>query len=186
MKQSWVQPFLKHLASSGCVSRSASSVGIYSSAVYQLRKTDADFAQAMLDAIEDSTDVLEIEARRRAVDGVKKPVVYQGQLTPVWLRDEFGELVTKKQTRYKDNGDSYEVDLPVQAVDEFGQPAYLTVSEYSDSLLAMLLKGNRRSKYGDKQEITGLNGGPVQIDEAKRTSRVAALLGLASMRKEIG
>lgn len=186
MAHPWTTKFLQNLASNGCISKSAQLAGISSASVYTLRRSDGDFAAAMENALEDSTDILEREARRRAVDGVKKPVVYQGQLTPVFKRDEFGELVTKQVTRTKDNGDTYVVDMPVQAVDEFGQPQYLTVSEYSDSLLAMLLKGNRRSKYGDKQEITGLNGGPVVIDEMQRVSRISALLGLAGLRKDVG
>jgi len=186
MAHPWTYNFLRHLAGNGCIAKSAHLAGISSSSVYSLRKVDDDFDAAVLNAIEDSTDVLELEARRRAVEGVNKPVVYQGQLTPVWQRDEFGEVITRKQTRYKENGDAYEVELPLQAIDDLGNPIHLTVSEYSDSLLAMLLKGNRRAKYGDKQEITGFGGGPVLIDEVKRVSRVAALLGLARVRKEIG
>lgn len=38
-----------------------------------------------------------------------------------------------------------------------------TYKEYSDSLLAKLLTGRRRSVFGDKREITGAGGAPVQI-----------------------
>lgn len=170
----WVTPFLANLAINGCIAKSARSAGINPSTVTALRKTDADFAAAMEDAIEDSTDVLEMEARRRAVQGVRKPVIYQGQRTPVWEHGADGQVVVDPAT-----------GRPVQAVDADGEPLYLTVTEYSDSLLAMLLKGNRRSKYGDKTEITGADAGPIQIDETKKASRIAALLALASSRKDI-
>jgi hypothetical protein len=35
--------------------------------------------------------------------------------------------------------------------------------QYSDTLLALLIKAKRRSVFGDKQEITGANGGPLTI-----------------------
>ncbi|MGB8273643.1 MAG: terminase, partial [Alphaproteobacteria bacterium] len=44
---------------------------------YDWRTKDKAFNQQVLDAMEAGTDVLEDEARRRAVDGVRKPV-YQG------------------------------------------------------------------------------------------------------------
>lgn len=35
---------------------------------------------------------------------------------------------------------------------------------YSDGMLSLLLKGRRRSVFGDKQEVTGPQGGPIQHD----------------------
>ena len=171
----WTQAFLDNLAVNGCLARSARLAGVSPGTVYQRRQRDADFAAAVDDALEDSTDVLELEARRRAVQGINKPVIYQGQRTPVWATGADGKPVMDPAT-----------GLPVQAMDANGEPLYLTVTEYSDSLLAMLLKGNRRSKYGDKTEIMGENGKPIVIDETKKVSRIAALLALASARKDIG
>lgn len=171
----WTNTFLANLAVNGCLAKSARIAGISPASVYQRRQQDPDFAAAVDDAIEDSTDVLELEARRRAVQGVRKPVIYQGQRTPVWATDADGRPVIDPAT-----------SLPVQALDASGEPLYLTVTEYSDSLLAMLLKGNRRHKYGDKTEIMGENGKPIVIDETKKVSRIAALLALASARKDIG
>jgi hypothetical protein len=36
------------------------------------------------------------------------------------------------------------------------------IQEYSDTLLIFMLKGRRRSIYGDKHELMGKNGGPIQ------------------------
>jgi hypothetical protein len=59
-----------------------------------------------------------------------------------------------------------------------------TVRKYSDSLAQFLLKGYRRRKFGDKQEITGADGGPLALaDETKKAARVAALLAVAQQRK---
>lgn len=38
-----------------------------------------------------------------------------------------------------------------------------TIREYSDTLMCLLLKGRKRRVYGDKQEISGPNGGPIHV-----------------------
>ena len=53
---------------------------------------------------------------------------------------------------------------------------------YSDGLLQFLLKGRRREVYGDKQEITGADGAPLQIDSTTRATRVAQLMAIATTR----
>jgi hypothetical protein len=59
------------------------------------------------------------------------------------------------------------------------------VRRYSDGLAQFLLKGYRRRKFGDKQEITGADGGPLaMVDETKKAARVAALLAMAQARKD--
>lgn len=43
-----------------------------------------------------------------------------------------------------------------------------TEKQYSDSLLALMLKAKRKREYGDssKVELTGADGGPVQVTES--------------------
>lgn len=56
--------------------------------------------------------------------------------------------------------------------------------QFSDSLLALMLKAKRRREYGDtsKVELTGADGGPVQVEEspivAARKIAFALALGL--------
>lgn len=114
----WAGPFLRALAEGSTISEAAAAAGITSSAVYSRRKRDADFEEAYQTALEDSVDILEREARRRAVDGVEEPI-YQG-----------GQLVGTKTV-------------------------------YSDSLLALLLRGRRKEVFADRKEITGANGAPL-------------------------
>jgi hypothetical protein len=45
---------------------------------YDHREADADFAAEWDDAVEEATDTLEQEARRRALDGWDEPVFWQG------------------------------------------------------------------------------------------------------------
>lgn len=168
----WVAPFLDHLKTSCNVAASCRAVGISYSAAYALRDKDADFAAAWDDALEESYDHLEAEARRRAFDGVEEPVVYQGQLTPVWEVDASGKRVLDDEGR------------AVQARNPDGSLQYLTVRKYSDGLAQFLLKGYRRRKFGEKLELTGKDGGPVAIDETARAARVAQLMALAKQRKD--
>ena len=172
----WVTPFLDELTASGNVSASARAVGVSSTAVYALKAKDADFAAAWEQANEDATDILEAEARRRAVRGVQEPIVYQGQLTPVWKRDASGQPVLEV---YNEAGDT----RPVQETDHEGRPVWLTVTKHSDSLLALLLKGHRKRVFADRTELTGADGGPVVMDKTTRDARVAYLIAQATKRK---
>jgi hypothetical protein len=46
--------------------------------VYVTREKDPEFAAAWEEALEEATDLLEEEARRRAHDGYEEPVYYKG------------------------------------------------------------------------------------------------------------
>ena len=61
-----------------------------------------------------------------------------------------------------------------------------TVRKYSDSLLVFMLKAYAPEKYREKSgvELTGVNGGPVNISDGERAARVASLLAAADSRKE--
>lgn len=159
--------FLRAIANGSTTVEAAAAAGLSTPTFYALRKRDADFAEAWRLALEDSTDVLEREARRRAVDGVQEPVVYQGALTPVWERDADGEPVMRN-------------DKPVQARNPDGSLRYLTTTKYSDALLAMLLKGRRKDVFSDRTEITGANGGSISMDTTERRARLAAIFAKAS------
>lgn len=59
-----------------------------------------------------------------------------------------------------------------------------TVKEYSDTLLIFLLKGGKPDKYRERTstELSGPDGGPLQLTDVERSSRVAGLLALAQNR----
>lgn len=73
--------FLTTLAETGNVSEAARACEVSRSHAYALKMTDTDFAAKWVDALESATDVLEAEARHRAVDGVEQPHFHQGQIT---------------------------------------------------------------------------------------------------------
>ena len=171
--RTWINPFLKALAECGVISTAARAAGVTSAAVAARRRADPGFEEAFNQALEDSIDLLDHAVRSRALHGIEEPVVYQGQLTPIFERDEHGQVLLDV------------IGNPVQARNPDGSPKWLTITKYSDALAIFVLKGNRRRLYGDKTEVTGANGGPIQMDEVKKASRIAALLAMARDRKDI-
>ena len=77
--QVWKRAFLAALAITGNVSASARAAGIERASTYAARNVDDAFAAAWEDAMEQATDALELEARRRAADGmVRKKFTSKG------------------------------------------------------------------------------------------------------------
>ena len=70
--------FLAELEETGIVKAAARAAGIKAATAYAKRTKDPKFAALWDDALELSTQVLELEARRRAVEGVDQPVYSQG------------------------------------------------------------------------------------------------------------
>lgn len=153
MTPAWCLPFLEALRATGIVARACRAVGVGHGTVYALRRRDGDFAAAWDDALEESYDTLEAEARRRATEGVAEPIVHQGQFSPVWERDEAGQILLNEQGN------------PIQALNEDGTPKVLTKRVYSDQLLQFLLKGYRKKFGTERTELTGADGGPVQAQQ---------------------
>ena len=98
--------FLEVLQKTGNISQSARTVGFHLGTVYRHRTNDEVFREAWEWAERQAADRLEEEARRRAVDGVKKPIMYQGK--QVGTVKEYSDtllvkmLEAKKPNEYKD------------------------------------------------------------------------------------
>ncbi len=74
------QRFLKVLAATCNVTVAARDINVSRTQVYEARKRDVEFATAWDNAIEEGADALELDARRRALEGVKEPVFYKGEV----------------------------------------------------------------------------------------------------------
>lgn len=74
----WQKAFLESLRKLGNITLACESAQIDRSTAYRRREADEAFAAAWEDALEESIDRLEAEARRRAEEGTLKPVFYQG------------------------------------------------------------------------------------------------------------
>ena len=183
----WIHPFLTALTATGVVASACRAVNISTTTAYALRRTDEGFRVMWDQALEDATDAMEAEARRRAIEGVEEPIVHKGQFTPEWARDATGEIVVEEY----DTGLKTEEGKPIlgrrgiQARNPDGSPRWLTVSKKSDALLMFLLKGYRQRFSTERTELTGADGAPLVIDSTKRAARVAALMALAAKRKEV-
>ncbi len=71
--------FLGTYAACGCIRYAARNAKCSRSAHYKWMQ-DAAYAEAFAEAREAACDVLESEARRRAVEGVVRPVYYRGKI----------------------------------------------------------------------------------------------------------
>ncbi len=75
----WRARFLEALASSGNVLVACRVSGAKRATVYRYKDRFPAFRRAWDEAVEESTDALEAEARRRASKGVDKPIYYKGE-----------------------------------------------------------------------------------------------------------
>lgn len=69
---SWAPQFLEALSNTGNVRYACKSAGVARQTAYDFKGKDAEFAEKWDDAIDESTDVLELECRRRALHGVER------------------------------------------------------------------------------------------------------------------
>jgi hypothetical protein len=70
--------FLETLATGYSVTAAATAAGVNRYTVYQWRSIDPAFAAQWESALEQGTDVLEDELRRRAYIGVEEPIFWKG------------------------------------------------------------------------------------------------------------
>ena len=89
--------FIKHLKQTANVTASAVTAGCSVRAIYYIRERDEEFAEEWEEAVGEATDMLESEARRRAVDGFEEPVFYKGVQVGAYLKysDRMLELLLK-------------------------------------------------------------------------------------------
>ena len=73
------EKFLVALRDGQSISDACKASNVARRTAYNWRDSDKDFAAEWDDALDEGSDLLEDEAKRRAVDGVDEPVFYQGQ-----------------------------------------------------------------------------------------------------------
>lgn len=71
-RYSWTTTFLEVLRQTGNLTKSAAAAGCSRQNVRYLRVNNAEFEAAVRDALDEACDLLEAEARRRAVEGVER------------------------------------------------------------------------------------------------------------------
>ena len=80
LKRDWRPAFIEALRRTGNVTLAARYAGRSRNQAYYVRRRSEDFAAQWDDALEEGTDLLDAEARRRAVTGIDKPVYYKGKV----------------------------------------------------------------------------------------------------------
>lgn len=167
--------FCEVLTQTCVVGKACEAVGISRQTAYDHRAKDKEFAAAWDEALESGIDALELEAWRRAVDGVDVPLVHKGQFT--YLRD-FAAVDP-------DTGKPFAIDRAPVLLDASGQPCIATVKGYSDQLLMFLLRAHRPEKYRETRRVelsafAKLSDDELdaQVTEVLRGARVAALVAV--------
>lgn len=109
--------------------------------------TNPKYAESFAWSEDRAIQIMETEAKRRAVHGVEEPVIYQGRLQYEPLRDKYGREVKDA------NGNVVYTNKP------------LTVRKPSDVLLMFLLKSKRPQIYRENTsvELAAQGGGPLNI-----------------------
>lgn len=144
--------FLAAFALTASITKAAECAGVDRVLHYRWLKEIDGYPALWADAQTEAAQTLEDEAIRRAHEGVAKPVIYQGELCFPWLEKidpETGEVTRKR------------ADEP------------LAIREYSDNLMMFLLKAHNPDRFRDnsKVELTGANGGPIEIVERLNAAR---------------
>jgi hypothetical protein len=179
----WHDAFLAALRDMPVVQHACDAVGIQRSTAYRARQANEEFAKAWDDAMEAGVDRAEREAFRRGVVGFEEPVVHQGNLTPIYERDELG-LVVMVERRRMVAGTEVVDHVPKQAKDAEGRPMWLTVRKHSDAMLGLVLKARRKAYSTERTELTSPDGSMSPVDETNRAARAAQLIAVAQARKE--
>lgn len=138
--------FLAAFSECGNIRQAAAVADIYRTSHYKWIHESDDYVKAFEYAKRDAADLLEQEARRRAVEGVRQ---------------------------YKFTKDGTPILKPGASLDD--PDPYYCEHVYSDKLMELLLRANRPEKFRDRvsQEITGAGGGPVEVTQAVRQLALA-------------
>lgn len=83
--------FLSALRESGNATHAARVAELDRRTAFRIRKRDPEFAKAWEDALDVAADGLEAEARRRAVEGVERPVF--GRSGPIGTVRDYSDLL---------------------------------------------------------------------------------------------
>jgi hypothetical protein len=77
--RNWKPDLLVALAKTGIIKAACEEANVDRMTVHRHRQSDPEFSDSFNEALDIAVESLEIEARRRAHDGVDRPVFYQGE-----------------------------------------------------------------------------------------------------------
>lgn len=135
------EAFYRLLEETGVLNYSAYSVGVHPKTEYTYRLSNAEHAARVEECIEKYRQSIESEIYRRGVEGINKPLVFQGRLTGDTVREYSDPLLMFKAKRhipeYREK-----IDVNQTTRHEGGAPAPLDVRsmtrEQRDALRVLL------------------------------------------------
>jgi len=89
----WKPLFLQALARCGVIGSACTVAQVSRDTVSRHRESDEKFAAAYRDALRDAADLVDREIFRRAVEGVEKPVVFQGKVQKDQVVREYSDVL---------------------------------------------------------------------------------------------
>lgn len=126
--------FLETFRKTGIVSRACKAAGICPSTISRLRNTNPHFAEVYDLCRKEAVDMLEEEARRRAFEGVEKPVFYKG--TEVGVVREYSDKLLEFLLTYnhpeKFGGNSKHRDADGGGSGKAQPPVMVQLNVFSD------------------------------------------------------
>ena len=148
--------FLSYLAETGALASACFHTGVSYASVQKRMEVDEDFRLAVQFHTQLADDKVAIEARRRAMEGVEEPVIYQGQ--PVYAPRRRADGREVRRALVDDAGEPV-LDPGTQAPLTEPILELVTVRKRSDKLLERLLAADPR--YSPSTRHQHLHSGQV-------------------------
>lgn len=175
--------FLKAFVACADLTRAAAACRIDRSEHYRWLKTDKKYAAAFEAAREHAGQTLEDDAVHWARVGVFEQYVYQG-------RPQFAQI-DRIKCRLPDGREIYRDEFTLEELAGMEVQSERTVTEddprrplgafrRSEGLMGRLLKAFMPARYAERAEITGKDGGPIEVGIVERLN--AARNRLATMK----
>ena len=95
----WADKFFALLAEHGLIHKAARDAGTTAKQVAKYREGNEAFEEYTQQALESSNDILEMEARRRAVDGIEREIYYKGEV--VGYEQQYSDTLLVKMLEAK-------------------------------------------------------------------------------------
>jgi hypothetical protein len=163
MSQPQRERFIENLANTCNIGNACAAAGVSRGQAFGEAKVNPTFKQEWDTAAQIGVTALEDEAKRRAFQGVQKPLVHQGRFSRRF--ETRLDPLTGQVERNLDTGEP--IYYPVYEAN--GQHAVETMTEYSDGLVALLLKAHDKEKYTDRTDVN--IKGEMSIVDAIRAGR---------------
>lgn len=107
--RNWQPKFLKILTRTANIGDACKQAGISRSLYYSIYHSDPAFAEAAEEAFENACDMLELEARRRAYEGVVDEIIYDDEGNEIGQRMKYSDtlmiflLKAHRPEKYREN-----------------------------------------------------------------------------------